>query len=473
MWQQIKQVGMTYVTRRWPMVGLLIGVPFLVGPKIVLALTRDRAPQEHEPMAILVVGMVVGAVGLWLGTMAKWQFAHPRARLTPGFAGPHLGTFAMLMIAGVGGFPLLFAWVSHFDILGLTTLAAVLACCQIWSFHRNSALISLLVMVLWFGSINSPGIRYWSGGEMQQTLVHAGLLTAAWGGLLYWLWRLPQLHEEMPEYQPLVLEVATGSSRQLRSQQGRLQAEQITRVPLLAYFTDRWHDRIDDYPRSPRRRVAWLLRYGFGGMPISLRAAGLVAMTLLVCLSYIASNLIQPHNPSPMMDRIVVWVQVLLACCMPTFFIMGAMANRRPQLGGELLRPLSRVQLIEGLFGALAMDLAMLWFSNHMAIMGIVYIVFPNLFEPQIVAMVLVLSIALQPVLFFFTLAIYTRLGFLRMAIGCACVIMVVVATFSFWWITRTDWGDGVFVLGALLMALSGVAMLARVRRQWLNLEFG
>ncbi len=470
MWQQAKQVGMTYVTRRWPMVGMLVVVLLCVVAPLVYAMTGDEA----EPMQAMLLCGVVGALTFWLATTAKWQFAHPRSRLTPRFSGPHVGMLAVSLIAGVGLFPLLIAWMSNTSFLGLAAMTAVMACCQIWLVYRGSELWSLVPMSIFFSMPTSWGLVFWTNVERPVALVHAGLLTAAWGGLLFWLWRLPHLHEELPEYQPLALGLPTGTSRLRRRQERRQAAQRLIRHPLMARFVDRWHDRISEYPQSPRRRAAWLLRYGSASTPTALRAAAFATVYAVVTLGMVLFYFLLSQSPGSVLQGIrSTSFMLLFASWISVGMVVGTMATRWPRLGGELLRPLSRVQFVEGLLRSLGLDVAVFWLALNMAVLGVISIASPSSLETRTVATFLTLSFSIQPVLLSVNLWLLTRWGQLGIMLVGTWAPLPSMAIYALWWFKRTDWGDGVFVLGALAMALCGLAMLARVRRRWLNLEFG
>lgn len=457
MWRQAKQVVMTYLTHRWGVKGwsyFVVCCSMTLGSlPLVITSRNSRNAIDFSSKAALSLCYATGLLAFCLARMAKWQFAHPRARLTPGFAGPHVAVLAVLLVAGVGMYPLLISWACGFSLLGMPALAAVMVGCLVWGYHRDDWRLMPAPLAVLFSTMTVSGSRFWLvAGTQQQALVHAGLLAAGWGGMLRWLWRLPHLHEEMPEYQ---LKTVTAGSRLQRRQQGRLAGQRLAFSPLTARLVDRWHDRIGNCPRSSRRRVPWLLRYGFMGTPVGLTTA--VRVGSIAAFIRIFAYFMQLGQQNTPIGVSVCLFLPFFSVFMPGDFAGKMMAQRLPRLGGELLRPLSRVQLIDGLFRSLAMDAAVVWFDLCVASTIVFYVAPPGPLEPRTVGMFLLVSIAIQPASFGVALWLCARWGLVGVQLGMFVVTMpAMIVVLVLWWLKRDDWGDGVFVLAALLTALGG-----------------
>jgi len=111
----LKQVMMTYVRpRRWRVV---MGACLL----LVIAVLFTRVGQgklSTDTWPVLPIVGMAAFVGAILGNHLKDQFAHPRARLTPGFAAPHLTAGAIVGLVTCAGLTGLSAWAGSISPAG-------------------------------------------------------------------------------------------------------------------------------------------------------------------------------------------------------------------------------------------------------------------------------------------------------------------------------------------------------------------
>lgn len=472
MWQQIKQVGIAYVSRRWIVVGLLAGV----GVSILAVLNHDQEQRFSTPPLFLAAAFLQVIFALCFVAMAKSFFAHPRARLFPGFAAPHIIVLAIPLFGGMAIYPLITAWVDPERTLGLAAVCSVMGCCAIWGLYQNRLLLRTLPMVV-FISMITPGVsEVWFGTDINHKVIQAVLLAAGTGGLLAWLWRLPYISEELRVYQPTPWDLGLVTKKAGQYKGVRLSSQHLTRLSWLACFVDRWHDRIDRYPRPLQQRIAWLLRYGFGGLSggfvVALSIAIIAGFLLLFAAIGLMASGTRPQNFTLLKlagGLILAW----LALWLPTSMAAGRMATRWPLLGYELMRPVARGQLFNGLLRALARDTAMLWISLHVMI-GLGLFTIPSReIEPQAMATFVLLSLALQPVYLSLLLALGTQWGKPGVSLGTPAMAVASYGIFLFWLSVCEFAGNGVLLAVAVLIACLGITLGVWVRRRWTNLEFG
>lgn len=469
MWQQIKQVWLTYREQEALFFGILILVPICVVVSLLYAISADDATSVFMGTILVVVGFL----SLQIATTAKWQFTHPRARMTPGYKAAHLSFMFGMLVIGVIALPLFMAWVADFDSLATVSLAAVLACCVIWPVYWNSlflllVLLNLLPATFFLNILLEP----WSiFGELdrlfQYGLVQAGALIAGWSGLLLWLWRVSELHEESPEYQP-----QKASFRKWSFQRGQQTPPPYidyrkSRVPLLAQFMDHWLDRSEKQLASSRGSIVSLLRYGFGSS-----STGLSMVVLAVLLAGMWHFMLKITNHDSASGNFLnFFFLTSFQSWLPTLMASGKMFAMLPQMNANLVRPPSRGQLIDGLLKALASDCIVMWLLLHAALL-LVMLFFPGPYEPQVIVAFMVNSLAIQPALFAVGLRFCTGYSQVLAALAIYAVYWASQAVFYIAWVWHGPWGFGFFVLAELAMALLGLAMVWGLRRRWLNMEF-
>lgn len=99
MWQRCRLVALTYGTRKllWLVLGfyVLISIPFFF-------IANSRPDQFAREFGMLFPKLFFQAyVAFFFGAHLKQQFANPRARLMPGFAGPHLVVSMLIFVTTV------------------------------------------------------------------------------------------------------------------------------------------------------------------------------------------------------------------------------------------------------------------------------------------------------------------------------------------------------------------------------------
>src|SRR5205823_492525 len=97
MFEQIKQVGMTYVTQRF--LWLVLGFSALLFlPNLIVLMGPIHSTKDATQLMFFDLGMPMLFLAPFLVGQAKTQFAHPRARLTPWFFPAHLTILSGILL---------------------------------------------------------------------------------------------------------------------------------------------------------------------------------------------------------------------------------------------------------------------------------------------------------------------------------------------------------------------------------------
>lgn len=464
--EQIRQVTITYVTHRWVML-ITLGVVVFMSPNLMLVMSGKPAA-DRAPAMLALVGFPALFGMMSLVMHVKAQFAHPRARLVPGFASPHLIVLGGLLLGLAVVWPLLLAWAGRFDPLGLMALSLAIAAPYAWGAHTNRLVWMLVAIAVFFTLMADWGIRWWIVDAASHRPLSCLIVLCGAALLAAWMWRLSQLREEMGDYQ---VTTSWGASRKTGAEapeQRRLVASQMARSTLLSRIGDAWLARLDGYHGHRRMRLARLLRYGFGSIPAELHAFFILLMlaAMAVLLTHFSHD-----SGKPGLGGLLLPVQ--FAILMPGMSVGQLLARRRPRLAGELLLPLSRREWVDGLLIASASSALVWWLVMNAGLVCIAWPILGNQITPAIVAMFLLLSASIALVLFGIALrtAFWNSLAMRFILVAFAFVIMM--APLAVWYGMHDRYGDLPFTVMALGLAAVGGWLVASARRAWLHLELG
>jgi hypothetical protein len=264
-------------------------------------------------------------------------------------------------------------------------------------------------------------------------------------------------------------------------EQRRATAAQICRSPLITRISDVWLARlpvVDD--RRGRPTFTKLLTYGFSPWPAEMSSLFVGLMMAIVTL-FMADFAIVARNGTANMLNIFIF----LATFMPAFSGGESLAQRRPRIATELLRPLTREQLVGGLFTAAARNTANGWLIQNTLLAIVAWHIVGSQFTPGSIIFYAILSAA----------AAFAMLGLsLRISV-CQSQFKRLVAVMAPWsaaaaigaglaarsaaisrGATVTQWNFDnwpVLLVAALAFTGVGAALVASARRAWLNLELG
>jgi hypothetical protein len=467
--EQTRQVGVTYVTHRWAALITLVALVLVIVPNLIAAISR-RGPAEGAPAYGFLVGFPALFVTMFLVLHAKAQFANPRARLMPGFAGPHLAALGGAVLGLVVLYPLVIAWCTRIDPLGIVALTLAIAAPYAWAAHANRMAWMLVPLAVFYSLMTERGVRWWIVDAPTHRLLN--LIIIAGGGALLaaWVWRLTRLHEEADDYRTPMSWPASRKAGTEVPEQRRLIAEQVRRNRLMSWIGDTWHARLGGYHGHRRMRLARLLRYGFGSIPAELHAMSLLLIAIAPALLVTQLGYISDES-SPVPGVLLITAQ--FAILMPGMVVGQLLARRRPRLAGELLLPISRREWADGLLVASASNALVWWLTFNAGLILMVWPILGNRITPAIVAMFLLLSAAIALVLF----GIALRTAFwnsLALRLGVIIVAFIaLMAPLAVWYGLHDRYGDWPFVAISLALGALGAGLVAGARRAWLNLELG
>ncbi len=284
MFEQIKQVGMTYVTQRYLWWGLaflsLMGLPNF----FMLTFGSNRSATDAAPTMLFVLGMPMFIILPFLVGQIKMQFGHSRARLMPQFFPAHLAVLCGILLTSFVLYPWLMAGLSGMEPLGLIALTLAIGVPAIWGSHLNRFSAMLVSLLVFYSLLTDWGLHWWIIDASSHRGVHVLLVAAGVFLAIAWLWRLCELTEEMGDYQnvyALMMARRTGSEA---IEQRRIVAAQVGRNQLLARVGDWWFDRLGGYYGGSKAGLARILRYGFAANPIEVQALFMVVMIIAVGL---------------------------------------------------------------------------------------------------------------------------------------------------------------------------------------------
>lgn len=263
-------VVLTYLTyRRFWFVAAITAIFLYLGFRMVLS---DIAKQEHWTSFVFVLGMPVLLFNDFVLHVVKWQFANPRARLIPGYLGPHLGVLAVIQGVLLLALPMSVAAMAGVPCWGPLAFVLVLGAGKVWTTGGNRGVLSWLVlMAVVFSAFSENGSDFWFLDQQRYLPLLIVLVAAGLAGVLGWFWRLVQLTEEMEDYMVTPLGGWHRPSRLESSEQRKFEGHAAGRKGIVSWISDRWHDRLPRPAKTPAARMA-LLDYGYSNIPLAGQA---------------------------------------------------------------------------------------------------------------------------------------------------------------------------------------------------------
>jgi hypothetical protein len=466
MLEQIKQVGKTYLTQRqlwW----VLVVAGLVIVPNLLMAMLGTHSNTDRTANgALFTCAMPMLFLLPILVGQAKWQFAHWRARLMPGFLPAHLLVLIAILFLVFAVYPFCMAWAAGVEPLGLLALTAAVGVPTIWSAHSNRFGPILISLAAFYSLLTPWGINWW----IVQAGEHRGLLAIVYGAgvalIVTWIVRLSNMHEEADDYQnlySLMLARRTGTDS---SEARRILASQVRRNRLMSLVGDWWHARIGGYFGGSPAGRARLLRYGFSTSPIEIQGLFFAAMIVTIGIFFTQFTFMAKGGGFG-----GIFFLAGFAVLLPGQIGGEMMAQRRPRMASELLLPLSRTQLLDGLFAASIGNSVRLWLIINSAL-AVVGVTLKDEISVHTVAMFLLMSASVT----------FTAFGLsMRTAVWPSMVKRLVVLWFGWmalisplvsWATMHERWGETPFLLCALVLVLIGTGLLYWARLTWQKLEF-
>jgi hypothetical protein len=466
--EQMKHVAITYLTHRWVMAGIAAWVVLIAGPQLVAPVVTGMAPSDALPMLMGVLSMPIFFLSIMLVPQVKAQFAHPRARLVPRFALPHLAVIVGLLVALLVLYPLIVAVCLRLDAIGVVVLSFAIAAPGVLGLHFNRFSGMLVSIGVFYSTISSAGATWWILEADSHRTIHAAILLAAVATLALWLWRLCHLWEEHDDYQTTVHWPTARKSGVEVSEQRRILADHFRRHKTLSWLNDAWHARLGGFHRRTLTGIARLLRYGFGA-PVEIQAVWMSGMFFAITLFIAEFGFGGQSNTG----FGAIQMYLIMAAMFPGMMAGEQLAQRRPRIAVELTLPLSRTRLVDGLFAATAWNATVFWFGMAAGLLLAAWRLLGQQFTGSTIAMLLLMTAsgALAMVGVSLRVSVWpSRIK--RLAVMMAAMFAIAMPILV-WTYGRANVGDAPFVLVAAILVAIGAAFITRARRAWLNLELG
>ena len=416
MWQRFRLIALTYFTRTFLLlmfaVYAVVPLPFLLAaygliprlpPLPFPFVVHQVTDQFAERFGMLFLTMTwLGFVAFFVGAHLKQQFANPRARLLPGFAGSHLSV-VMVLFATLLAWVVLLAWGAlGMSLLGCAAIAIHVGALGLWMGCRPSLLVFGLLFVTSFGSVISAVGRgllmeIATGAEPILAML---LISAHVASLVVLMNHLTWLSEDDPDYANVLPLNAWDlrATSQRAFQRNVLAYDNRTTLALnaLELSAGAVLDRAAAVPATtPRQRIAlFALGDTFLPAPFSLNqfVIGPAAIVLvLMGEMYLFPKFIVFDVPS----TFVIGFAVLFAGGRWMIWLL-----RWPRLGYESLRPVSRHEWVWENGVAIAKSVAL----NHVAFvlipLPIVAVLLPDALSAPTLWRLLIWSTACQVLIF-------------------------------------------------------------------------
>lgn len=462
MWNKLGYVALTYYTLK-TLLTVLFFVVVIYGPALAFTSTLSR---KDAHVALLWLGFPAFMFVWFVVQQEKWQFANPRARLMPGFRGPHLSLLGSLVAVPTAVAPCFFALVGGLNVLGMLAYAAAISAPLIWAAHNNG-----FGPWMWIGlgvTFSAPidaVSHFWLSSAPVPRLTHLVIIACSWFGLGYWLYRVATLHEGRPDYEFSAQIIDDRRSRMERAEQRRMAAVTLARQPINSRISDLWLDRL--YVSTGR--APWsLLRFGFRATPIGMTFVSLPFATIFA----IVVTKLTLENLEHTNERLLIPVLGMVTF-MPCALAIESLAGRRPRMAAEVLWPFSRTNYFRQLLNASLLDCLVLWLAFNIGSSVYVWYFDVMSITPNTAVTYLLLGAALQLVAF--GLAAHVALSeskWMRLA-GIVLIGGGMLFVLIQWWKERDSCGDTPFIAASLVIAALAWPAMLSARRAWSQAELG
>lgn len=468
MLEQIKQVSLTYLTQRylWWVVALLslAGLPSL----FMLTLSSSRRTADVASPMLFAIGMPMFILLPFLVGQIKMQFGHSRARLMPQFLPAHLTVLGGILLTAFVLYPSVLAGLAGVAPLGLIALAMAIGVPALWGAQLNRFSAMLISLLVFYSLLTDWGLHWWVINASSHHGVFALIAVTGVVLVIAWLVRLCELTEEMPDYQNVYVAMLARRTGSEAVEQRRIVATQVGRNQLMARVGDWWFNRIGGYYGGSKAGLVRILRYGFSPAPIEVQGLFIAMMIISIGLFFSKFSILAKAGSN--FGAMIMFIQ--FSVLMPAQAAGELLAQRRLRMAWEMLLPLSRPQLIDGLLTAAARNAFVMWLMMNAALAVVVGLqdnpvslgTFSMFLLMSVSTMFATMGIALR-------VAIWSSLAKRMALIIPSCLIFVI--PIALWWNLRENFGDWPFMIVAAGVVAFGVGLLYEARRMWLQLELG
>jgi hypothetical protein len=333
---QLKQVAINYVTRPTPLewAMYLILLPFLW----TMSTVDRNEPQLLTALMSMPFAMLPAAA---IKNQLRWQFAHPRVHLMPGFGAPHLAVAWMVLVLFAVIAPLIAQWSSPHSLWPFLFCAALGA--AIVQLPQQVAGLTTPLFLLWiFGKdhFDNAAIADWLNavGYRRPLLITGTLL--AWSAVLVAHLKLLRQREDDRGFQPPVLrDTGDRLSRTFRAAKERAASVESARRLDRSWWTSA---RIDRSIAAASKLPSWRrLDLAFTEpMPPLTTLAG-VSMTIVCWVMIIFARMEREGAWDGEQLRDLAFVSAILVAVAAVVPAIN-LSRRLPQMTTERVLPLSK-----------------------------------------------------------------------------------------------------------------------------------
>jgi hypothetical protein len=341
---------------------------------------------------------------------------------------------------------------------------------MIWGAQLNRFVPMLLSMGVFYSLMTTWGLNWW----IEQAAMHraAHSVTVAGGVILVvaWLWRLSTLREEMPDYLNVYQAMLARRTGSESVEQRRVVATGVSRNKLTSRIGDWWHEQLGGYYGGTKTGLTRLLRYGYSPMPMEVQALFMLAGFVALGIFMSKFSIIQGGRAPGQFGAL--WFFAMFGIVMPGQMAGELLAQRRPRLSYEMLLPVPRRQLIDGLFAAAARNTIGVWVIMNLGLAFVVAIA-----NVEVNAWTVVQFALMSAVTTYVSMAIGLRLAvwpsmMKRLIVVYVCWLVLIAPMFGLW-AARDYLGDWPVLLMTGFMLAVGALVFNNARKTWLQLELG
>lgn len=399
--------------------------------------------------------ILVGALASLISHV-KEQFAHPRSKLMPNFMASHVGILGILLLVLLVIIPAIVSCLSGLPLLGTVSFAALFGAVNLWVQQTKHPRVQLFAMPLYLllffsvmlsmADVNSVwiyfGINFWIESNPDFTFVHSIILITSWIGISLWLRQLTQA------------------------------AEETTRVPsnqgIQGLFSDRWLEKIARQTITTNLDRQRTLRYGMTPTPPLVR--NVFGPILAIGMALSVAFLIGDKDSDYRKLAIIVGMGY---CIFGSVISSGILLQKRTRLSQELMLPMTRRSLIDGILRAIVNEATLSACSTCVVTFVATYLLMPEYITPVRVAAAGLAILSIQPFLVGSSFSVVLITSQVLQLFAMTFTICVAVAAAVF--LTKLSIQFGL-VYGAILslcIAGFGVGMIQVARNEWMRIEFG
>jgi hypothetical protein len=410
--------------------------------------------------------------GMWVAVLLNdhmaIQFAHYRAKVIPGFRIPHLAVPAVFCVVTILLVPAFFAWSGGHSLWEWTAVTSSWFAVMILIRHYSVLSWIFLVVIigpLFFGkSITNLQIEL-------SPLAYAGIVIGDWIFIAFHFMWYAKLREDLPSYKKAIDQAMLSTAADADSQNVRPSESGFNQLSRWVRVADWWHDRIGRHRGHRSIPIVRLLRYGFGPNPTEFQAV-LSALGIVLFLSFISFRAFSAGEETDVPQNIWIFV-ALFSTLLPSAQAAVELGQRRKFLAAELMRPLSRDQLIGGLFLASGWNAGISWLFSNGALIIVLYLLPDKHVTLMFVLTYMLLSASMAATMFGLALFDIKFVSAVERILFLMFVLLVCIGVFGCWWGTRNETGDIPFWIAAAAFFAFAKVLVGSARKTWLNLEFG